>query len=134
MTTKSNKKAQQQKYRTCIGEWQAKNKTFRKINHGFILITRLGIIHFCCCIRMLLSAFSVQPFPNTLHPMIHPDKYLFILLPSGRQFTTIKTKSAHFLNSTYYMMVYVLNSSGIAASVFHTLYRVYGKNEFMYVC
>ncbi len=52
---------------------------------------------------------------------LHPARHLFMPLPSGRRLRAIKTKSTHFLNSTYCRIVHALNSSGIYASAFHSL-------------
>ncbi len=52
---------------------------------------------------------------------LHPARHLFTPLPSGRRLRAIKTKSTRFLNSTYCRIVHALNSSGVYASVFHSL-------------
>ncbi len=52
---------------------------------------------------------------------LHPARHLFTPLPSGRCLRAIKTKSTCFLNSTYCRIVHALNSSGVYASVFHSL-------------
>ncbi len=52
---------------------------------------------------------------------LHPARHLFTPLPSGRRLRAIKTKSTHFLNSTYCRIVHALNYSGIYASAFHSL-------------
>ncbi len=52
---------------------------------------------------------------------LHPARHLFTPLPSGRRLRAIQTKSTRFLNSTYCRIVHALNSSGVYASVFHSL-------------
>ncbi len=58
--------------------------------------------------------------PHSLNSL-HPARHLFTPLPSGRRLRAIKTKSTRFLNSTYCRIVHALNSSGVYASVFHSL-------------
>ncbi len=90
-----------------------------QINNITRLLRKLLVMIFPLLMRFMSHVCRKRL--KILKDPLHPARHLFTPLPSGRRLRAIKTKSTRFLNSTYCRIVHALNSSGVYASVFHSL-------------
>ena len=58
----------------------------------------------------IFNSRCLQKTHNILKDSYHPANYLFELLPSGKRYRSIRTRTTRFINSFYPKAVTILNS------------------------